>query len=350
MHIVLKNIVVWGADRKGIDWYYKLIQCQEYEVVAFVDNNAALWKTCIIESVKCVSPQDLKSSIEFDYIIISCNVKKEIIEQIKNSLCISEDKVLDTTFKVLNCGEEFHLGNIKLNRELPIGFIDIEVLKPCIERSSLNELQSFYFFKQHRPIYKKLHYLEAYDKFFHCYRGKKVRVLEIGVWQGGSLQMWKDYFGEYAEIVGVDIDPKCKLLEEDRIEIAIGRQEDRNFLKYLHKKYGTFDVIIDDGGHHMEQQIIAFDEMFGALSDNGVYCCEDLCTSYWSEYEGGYKRESTFVEFSKGMIDEINAFQNRSGQPSISRYTTQVKSISYYNTIVFVEKQKPISKCITLLS
>ena len=287
---------------------------------------------------------------EFDFIIISCNIKNEITKQIVDSLGIKKTKVLDTTFKVLNCGEKFHLGNMELSRELPLGYIDIEDFKVCVNQSSLNDLQYYYLYGNHRAIYKKLHYLEAYDRFFHHFRGKQVRILEIGVYKGGSLQMWKNYFGEDAKIVGIDIDPQCKLLEEDRIEILIGRQEDRNFLRYLKDKYGSFDVIIDDGGHHMEQQITTFDEMFDSLSDGGVYCCEDLCTSYWSEYEGGYGRENTFVEFSKGLIDYINAFQNRSGQPHINRYTTQIKSISYFNTIAFFEKQEPISRCITLLS
>lgn len=346
---MMKNIVIWGADKKGINWYYKLIQCREYKIAAFADNNSSLWNTCVIDGVKCISPQQVIETA-FDFIIISCNRKLEVTEQIVNVLNIGENHILDPEFKVLNCGEEFHLGNIKLMRELPLGFIGVEDLKACVDISSLNDLQHYYLFGSHRPIYKVLHYLEAYDRYFYRYRGKKVRILEIGIWQGGSLQMWKNYFGEHAEIVGIDIDPQCKLLEEDRIEILIGEQEDRNFLKYLKNKYGKFDVIIDDGGHHMEQQIITFNEMFDALADDGVYCCEDLCTSYWHEYEGGYKRENTFIEFSKGLIDDMNAFQNRSGYPQINRYTTQIKSISYFNTIAFIEKQKPISRCITLLS
>ena len=105
-------------------------------MAAFVDNNANLWESRLIDDVKCISPLDLKE-IAFDFIIISCNAREEIIRQIVDNLNIEKSKILDPTFMVLNCGETFHLGNMKINRNLPFGFIDVNDLKSCLDQSSL---------------------------------------------------------------------------------------------------------------------------------------------------------------------------------------------------------------------
>ena len=85
----------------------------------------------------------------------------------------------------------------------------------------------------------------------------------------------------------MDIDSRCKAFEEDGIEIFIGSQEDREFWRKLKTKIPKVDILIDDGGHTMRQQIVTFEEMFDFVKDGGVYLCEDLHTSYWKSY-GGY--------------------------------------------------------------
>ena len=82
-------------------------------------------------------------------------------------------------------------------------------------------------------IHKWIHYFDIYERHFSRFRNKEVVILEIGVFQGGSLQMWKEYFGDKAKIYGVDIEPQCKTLEEENVKIFIGSQSDRNFLRNL---------------------------------------------------------------------------------------------------------------------
>ena len=101
-------------------------------------------------------------------------------------------------------------------------------------------------------IDKWLHYFEIYERHFRPYIDKKIKVLEIGIWQGGSLKMWKEYFGDQAEIVGVDIEPRTKKFEEDRIRIHIGDQSDRNFLQNLIREEGDF-VILPGRIHSVEE-------------------------------------------------------------------------------------------------
>src|SRR5690606_20965417 len=135
-----------------------------------------------------------------------------------------------------------------------------------------------------------------YDFWFKKYQNKPIVLLEIGVYQGGSLNMWRDYFGDEAQIFAIDINPLCKQFETDKTKIFIGSQEDKEFLKYVKSQIPRFDILIDDGGHTMNQQIVSFEELYGHIKEDGIYMCEDLHTSYWKEYGGGYKNPNSFIE------------------------------------------------------
>lgn len=184
-----------------------------------------------------------------------------------------------------------------------------------------------------------MHYFDIYDRHFERFIGQEINILEIGVSHGGSLQMWKDYFGDKATIFGLDIDPLCKSLKEEQINIIIGDQGDGEFWKAIKPSLPKFDIIIDDGGHHMSQQKITFEEMFPVLSSHGVYLIEDLHTSYWEEYGGGLGSSDNFIEYSKKMIDNLNAWYSRDSQLSINQFTTSVWSMSYYDSVLVIEKR-----------
>ena len=204
-----------------------------------------------------------------------------------------------------------------------------------------NDLETYFRNNKGNLIHKGDHYFEIYDRYFSRFRGKAVTVLEIGISHGGSLQMWKQYFGEHARIFGVDNNPECQKFEEDQVKIYIGSQEDRNFLQYLKKEIPRVDILIDDGGHTMRQQIVTFEEMYDHVKDDGVYLCEDLHTSYWDEYGGGYKREGTFIEYSKNFIDSLNAWNSRDEQVlPVSKFTRATKSLHFYDSILVIEKGK----------
>lgn len=203
-----------------------------------------------------------------------------------------------------------------------------------------SDLEKYFRSNTKRLIHKYNHYFDVYERHFSRYRNSSVVVLEIGVSHGGSLQMWKSYFGENCRIYGIDIDPRCKELEEKNIEIFIGSQSDRKFLKEVKEKIGQVDILIDDGGHTMKQQIISFEELFGIVKKDGVYLCEDLHTSYWLSYGGGYKRNGTFIEYSKNFIDYINAYHSKQRSLKVNDFTKSVDSIHYYDSIVVVEKKE----------
>ena len=200
-----------------------------------------------------------------------------------------------------------------------------------------NVLFKFFMEKKHRQIHKWLHYFPIYDKWFKDFRGTDLVFVEIGVNQGGSLQMWKDYFGKDAKIIGIDIDERCKQLEEDQITVEIGSQEDVEFWNNFKKKYPRVDILLDDGGHTMKQQIVTFTQMFPHVKDGGIYICEDCHTSYWKSYGGGLKNPNSYIEFTKTLIDQINAFYT-GGAVSPNYFTTNIGGIHFYDSIVVVEK------------
>jgi hypothetical protein len=136
-------------------------------------------------------------------------------------------------------------------------------------------------------VHKWHHYIPLYDRYFSPFRGRPVRFLEIGVSNGGSLQMWRKYFGDDAIIFGIDIDPRCESLNGLAGQVRIGSQVDNNFLESVVKEMGGLDIVLDDGSHHMKHVPATIKYLFPRLSHGGIYMIEDLCTAYWKSYGGG---------------------------------------------------------------
>jgi cephalosporin hydroxylase len=184
------------------------------------------------------------------------------------------------------------------------------------------------------------HYFKAYeDKFIHI---KPNRLLEIGVQSGLSLKYWNNLF-PLCNIVGVDIDPNCLKHSDinNNIEVIIGNQADEDFLNTL----GNFDIIIDDGGHSMTQQLTSFKNLFPKLNDGGIYVIEDLHTSYWKEFGGSFG-EYTTIDFLKTLIDDVNCDfalkVNRNRCDNRYDFTNRynIESLTFYESLVFITKQK----------
>jgi hypothetical protein len=201
-----------------------------------------------------------------------------------------------------------------------------------------NDLVRYFRGNEGRLIHKWVHYFDIYDRHLARFRGKEVVVLEFGVSHGGSLEMWRDYFGPMARIYGVDIDPRCKAVEGDRISVLIGDQGDRGFLRSLHDQVGTIDVVIDDGGHTMSQQIATFEVMYPGIATDGVFLVEDLHTSYWEEFGGAYLRPGTFIEYAKGLLDQLNAWHSRDSALVVDGFTRTTRSVHWYDSVIVFEK------------
>ncbi|WP_296001152.1 class I SAM-dependent methyltransferase [Rugamonas sp.] len=202
-------------------------------------------------------------------------------------------------------------------------------------------LIDFFENHEHRMIHKWMHYFEIYERHFHQFRGRPLTMMEFGVLHGGSLQMWKWYFGAEAQIHGVDINPRCAELAEDRITIHIGDQESRESLRNLTLTVPKCDIVLDDGGHTMLQQRTTFEELWSHLNVGGVYLCEDMHTSYWPGFfGGGYKQPHTFMEYTKNLIDQLNAWYTRDPALAVNDFTRSAFAIHYYDSIMVIEKRE----------
>jgi SAM-dependent methyltransferase len=188
-----------------------------------------------------------------------------------------------------------------------------------------------------RTIHKWKHYFPIYERHFKEFVGKSVTFIEIGCGQGGSLQMWKRYFGPHALIVGIDINPACKAFEEDQIEVRIGDQSDDKFLQGLVSEFGTPDIVLDDGSHVMSHIIATFNCLYPRVAKNGIYMVEDLHTAYWDEFEGGLRKPSTFIELSKNLVDELNADHTR-GALQATQFSKSTLSMHFYDSVTVFER------------
>ena len=217
------------------------------------------------------------------------------------------------------------------------GLWDVRHTKPE-GLTAQNDLEKYFLNDHELPLSKWWHYFEIYDRHFSKYRNKDIVILEIGVLNGGSLRMWKEYFGPGAKIYGIDINPACKQLETDGVEIFIGSQTDAAFLNQVKEKIGKVDVLIDDGGHTMDQQITSFEHLYSSVKDDGVYLCEDLHTSYWYPWGGGLNRPGTFIEMSKNLVDKLNHWHCK--DVSRDHFCDHTYSMHYYDSVLVIEKRK----------
>ncbi len=146
--------------------------------------------------------------------------------------------------------------------------------------------------------------------------------------------MWKNYFGPKAKIFGVDINPKCKSLEEDQVKIFIGDQEDRGFLRSLAKEIPRIDILLDDGGHTMKQQINTFEELFPHIENNGVTRAK-ICSLHTAIILAVVlKNPASYIEYSKNFIDQIHARHSHdTTKLSVNDFTRSAHSL--HITIVY---------------
>lgn len=200
--------------------------------------------------------------------------------------------------------------------------------------------QLFYGYDGDHLINKWNHFLPIYSRLFAPYRdgmrnGRPLRFLEIGVYEGGSLDLWRRFFGPSAILYGIDVDPRCAVFDGRAAQVRIGSQADPAFLRSVVEEMGGVDIILDDGSHVASHQRVSFKTLFPLMAEDGLYVAEDLHTSYWRDYEGGYRRRGTFLEMTKAFIDDMHAWYHDRGASEIGR---GIGAIHIYDSIVAFEK------------
>ncbi|OBH34397.1 SAM-dependent methyltransferase [Mycobacterium sp. E342] len=201
-------------------------------------------------------------------------------------------------------------------------------------------------------VHKCLHYLPVYESALSAFRSRPIRMLEIGVARGGSLQMWRRYLHPETVIVGIDIEPDTRRFDEpaQRVHVRIGSQVDESFLKNVVTEFGPFDVILDDGSHMASHMVDTFRYLFpNGLASGGVYLVEDIHANYWFPFRDS---PMSFVDFTKWLIDAMHAHYqvttgihnflegspSRSTVLSVPLATTLLEKVECYDSIAVIHR------------
>jgi hypothetical protein len=200
-------------------------------------------------------------------------------------------------------------------------------------------LKEFHKSKNYSTKWKN--YFSVYDELLLKYVNKKITFVEIGVLDGGSLKMWKNFFGNNARIIGVDLNPNAKKFMEKGIEIYIGDQSKKEFWKGFFNKVGKVDIILDDGGHTNEQLICTTINCVPKIKNRGMLIIEDTHTSYLKEF--GNPSKYSFINFSKKIVDDINFRFPKIGSYKFS-LNKFVYSIQYYEGITVFNINKNLCR------
>jgi 23S rRNA U2552 (ribose-2'-O)-methylase RlmE/FtsJ len=190
-----------------------------------------------------------------------------------------------------------------------------------------------------KVVHKWHHYIPLYEKYFSNFRNRKIRFLEIGVSKGGSLQMWRKYFGRDAIIFGIDINPECEKYNGLAGQVRIGSQSDAKFLHSVVAEMGGVDIVLDDGSHRMDHIVASLRVLFPQLNNSGIYLIEDLHTAYFSEYRGGIANKTNFFNKIRDVIDDMHHWYHEKDLKEIS-ISGSCSAIHIHDSIVVLEKNK----------
>lgn len=200
------------------------------------------------------------------------------------------------------------------------------------------------------------HYTKVYAEVFGPHREEPLKILEIGIFKGASVKMWEGFFPN-AEMHFVDISDENIQYWSTRSSYHFLDQANPQDLQALIESIGgNFDIIIDDGGHTMKQQITSLNALFFALKPGGVYVIEDLCTSYWKAYGGSGSlnyplagRHST-TEYLKKLMDDLNYYSAKTTfanfdalSPSfvsqLTPFQKELKNITFHPNLCFLQRR-----------
>lgn len=217
-------------------------------------------------------------------------------------------------------------------------------------------------YKEHdgKVSYKWSAYLSEYQRIFEQYQLEPIRLMEIGIQNGGSLEIWSKYFVNAELLLGCDINPECGLLkyEDSRVSVVIGDVNTDEIQDKVCANSALFDIVIDDGSHSSSDIAKSFGRYFDCVKDGGIYLAEDLHASYWQEYEGGlydphssiafFKRLADIVNYDhwgieKSRVDFLEGFFNCYGFRLEEDTLMHIHSVEFINSICVVRKNIPTS-------
>ena len=201
-------------------------------------------------------------------------------------------------------------------------------------------------------------YLAEFERLFAPYRDDPITLLEIGIQNGGSLELWSKYFPKATKMIGCDIDPKCAELRyrSPRIAVVLGNANSDESEREILGHASSFDIIIDDGSHISGDIVRSFARYFPHLREGGMYVAEDLHSSYWKDFEGGLHNPLSAMSFFKRLTDILNHEHWRNQTPAdelVARFGreygvdferldfSRIHSVEFINSLCVIRKASP---------
>lgn len=222
----------------------------------------------------------------------------------------------------------------------------------------MKSLFELYFQHKDKVSDKWTLYLAEYDRLFHPYRNSPVSLLEIGIQNGGSLEIWGKYFLDAERIIGCDINEACAQLSFDdtRTQVIVGDANTDSVHTKIKSLSPSFDIVIDDGSHTSSDIVKSFGRYFPEVKYGGIFIAEDIHCSYWQEYEGGLFYPYSSIAFFKRLADIINhehwrvdrqrsqilaGFRREFGINFDEMELQSIHSVEFINSMCVVRKQLP---------
>ena len=211
-----------------------------------------------------------------------------------------------------------------------------ELAAPLPLSDDMSDIERLFWSNKGAVVHKWLHYLPLYDRYLAKYRGTAVRMLEIGVYKGGSLHLWREYLGPEAVIFGIDIDPSCAAFDGIDGQVRIGSQADPAFLARVVAEMGGVDIVLDDGSHIGRHMRASLDALYPHLSDGGLYLIEDVHCAYNRRYDGRFSRHN-FIRLLGRLTDDIHHWYHTGGQ-KVAATADRLLGLHIHDSLVVLEK------------
>lgn len=201
-------------------------------------------------------------------------------------------------------------------------------------------------------------YIQEYDRILGPWRDDPIQLLEIGVQNGGSLEIWARFLRGADKLVGCDVNPQCARLSyaDPRIAIVVGDANTDAAEKAIANHAPRLNVVIDDGSHRSSDIAKSFARYFPKLADDGLFIMEDLHCSYWSGFEGGLSHSLSSIAFVKRLADVINHEHWGLSQPRTAHlspffeaygcwiaeeHLARIHSVEFINSMCVIRKAHP---------
>jgi hypothetical protein len=240
----------------------------------------------------------------------------------------------------------------RLSRVLSDEFFAPTVWKASNEISDLSGNDLYGVWKSIPGAHKWLHYFETYQDVRDQLHSEPIRMLEIGVYKGGSLRMWRECLSRESTIVGIDIDPSCQRFEnkKENLHVRIGDQSNHEFLAQVVEEFGPFDFVLDDGSHVCSHMIESFNYLFlHGLKNGGIYLAEDTHSNFWPSHRD---RRYSFMDMSKDLVDFMHAHYwshnselyfrkdhaQRAANVVVPRICKEIDEIRFEDSLVVIRK------------